>query len=293
MTVTDRTVAMVMALLVAFSALQPALGQAAAEDGPTGEAPAAGEAPATGEEEPTLALAAVGLSAGFPSYQTVAPTVSLQSGHFGVQAKASWTPAGPYLGLQLRGYPPVPIPVPVFVGVGGGFYGRDFSYHAALGAHVPLGLNARLDLEGGVANVPLLDGRVWAPHLAVGVSYAFPVEIAPGGGPDGLRGGAFVTTPRCAEPTEPDEGALGEAVARTVEEWLDSARATYGSVYTDLSYRYRVVSTRVDGDEATVVVEYAGSVTEIATGQRHSASGEAKATFVWTGCGWRNTDVDY
>src|SRR5690606_7022529 len=155
MAVTDRTVAMVMALLVAFSALQPALGQAAAEDGPTGEAPAAGEAPATGEEEPTLALAAVGLSAGFPSYQTVAPTVSLQSGHFGVQAKASWTPAGPYLGLQLRGYPPVPVPVPVFVGVGGGFYGRDFSYHAALRrAHGArrgrLGRGRRAD-RGGVA----------------------------------------------------------------------------------------------------------------------------------------------
>lgn len=257
-------------------------------------AAAVAQAPADASEadqDTTPALAAVGLSAGFPSYQTIAPTLSLQSGHFGFQAKASWTPAGPYVGLQVRGYPPVPVPLPVFVGVGAGFYGSDISYHAAVGAHVPLGLNLRFDIEGGVANVPLLDRRSWAPHLAAGVSYAFPVETSAGRSAEAAE--AAARAPTCTSPGEPDQGALSDAVDRVVQEWILSARATYGSVYTDLSYDYTVKSTSVDGDRATVAVSYSGSVTEIATGKRHSASGEASATFRWNGCGWSNTGVSY
>lgn len=284
---------LIAALLLASVAAQPAPAEPEerppaaqpAEAGPEEQPDAAGS-----DEEGTPALAAIGISAGFPSYQTIAPTLSLQSGHFGFQAKASWTPVGPYVGLQVRAYPPLPIPVPVFVGVGAGFYGRDISYHAALGAHVPLGLNARFDIEGGIASVPLLGGRGWAPHLAAGLSYAFPVETGAG---EGIEGGVGALAPGCAEPTEPDESALEGALASTVREFIRSARATYGSVYRNLSYSYDVKSTTIDGDSATVVVEYSGSVTEIATGKRLSASGEASATFVWTGCAWSSTGVSY
>src|SRR5690606_26709210 len=241
-------------------------------------------------EGPPPALAAFGVSAGFPSYQTIAPVVSLQSGHFGVQFKASWTPAGPYVGVQLRGYPAVSLPVPIFAGVGAGFYGSDISYHAAVGAHVPLGLSLRLDLEAGVAFVPLLDERRIAPHLVAGLSYAVPVETGVGGG---VASGRRDLATTCTEPAEPESGALSDAVKRVVDEWILSARATYGSVYSDLSYSYRIVSSTVNGDVGEVEITYSGSVREIATGQRHSASGRASATFRWNGCSWSNTGVSY
>jgi len=246
------------------------------------------------DEDAVPALAAVGVSAGFPSYQTIAPTLSLQWQHLGFQAKASWTAAGPYVGLQLRGYLPVAIPVPMYVGAGAGFYGKDVSYHAALGAHVPLSLNARLDLEGGIANVPLLNRRSWAPHLAAGVSYAFPVETS--AGPRATSDSGRSQEPiasGCAASTEPDVGGLKGAVDRSVRDFIRSARATYGSIYTDLTYNYSVTGTSVEGDRAKVDVRYSGSVLEIATGQRHSASGTAAATFRWTGCSWVRTGLDY
>lgn len=241
------------------------------------------------------AVFAVGLSAGFPAYQTVALAASLQAQYVGVQLKGSWTPVGAFVGGQLRAYPPVPVPVPLYLGVGGGLYGSDLSYHVALGGHVPLGKNLRLDLEGGVANVPLLDERTWAPHVAVGVSYAFPVELTPitGAERSGLeRRSELQTVRRCAEPTEPDPSLLRRAVDDTIDDWLRSAQATYGSVYSDLNYSYRV-SSSVAGDTASVSVSYRGSVREILTGVRHRASGTAKATFLWTGCGWANTGVSY
>lgn len=251
---------------------------------------------------PAPALFSVGVSGGFPSYQTVAFSVSLQSSFIGLQAKASWTAAGPFVGLQLRGYPPVPIPVPLYVGVGMGVYGPNVSYHAALGAHVPLGRALRLDVEGGVAWVPLLDRRALAPHVAVGMSYAIPVDaalITSGSDRDEFgrtiteRTPPRVSLPTCTEPREPDEGALNDAVGDLVDDWIASARATYGSVYTDLSYSYNVSSKSVSGTTATVKVSYRGSVSEIASGKRHSASGSATAEFRWTGCVWAGGAVSY
>lgn len=118
-------------------------------------------AAAAGESVP--ALVAIGVSGGFPSYQTVAVAASLQVRFVGAQVKGSWTPGGPYFALQLRAYPPLATPVPVFIGLGAGLYGRSVSYHAALGAHVPLGVALRLDAEAGIASVPLLGTRNWAP----------------------------------------------------------------------------------------------------------------------------------
>jgi len=86
---------------------------------------------------------------------------------------------------------------------------------------------------------------------------------------------------------------LGDAVDRVVKEWIDSARATYGSVYTDLSYSYSITSSSVSGATAKVRVSYRGSVSEIATGTRHEASGTASAEFAWNGCAWQARDISY
>lgn len=267
------------------------------------------EAGATSTEDdapPTLFT--VGLTGGFPSYQTAALALSFQAQFVGLQLKGSWTAVGPFIGAQVRAYPPIPVPLPVYVGVGGGVYGSNVSYHAAVGAHVPLSRATRLDVEGGVASVPLLDGRAWAPHVSVGVSYAIPLPASLGGFADGQEAGASVDVPdgrtgagagpgagprTCSAAAQPDESALLDAFRLVLRQWIDSARATYGSVYTDLRYDYDVALARVQGDEGTVRIRYRGSVREIATGTRHEASGEASATFRWNGCRWRNTGVSY
>lgn len=267
------------------------IGSVAAQGGAEGAAGALEEE--TAVETAVPALFAVGLSGGFPSYQTVALSASLQAQFVGVQLKGSWTAAGPYVGGQLRIYPPVPLPLPLYLGVGGGFYGPNASYHAVLGSHVPLGKNLRLDVEAGAANVPLLAERRWAPHVALGVSYAFPVELTPGAtAPEGAAHAESGAASACTTPTEPDRSLIGAAVKSTIDDWIASARATYGSVYADLRYSY-TTSTSGSGANATVAVSYRGSVREILTGVRHSASGTARATFRWNGCGWSNTGVEY
>lgn len=274
--------------------------QPAAEATGTDTSVAADDETVHGELDSTPpAIFSVGLSAGFPSYQTIALNASIQAQYVGLQLKGSWTAVGPYLGAQVRGYLPIPVPVPIFIGVGGGVYGDNFSYHAAVGAHVPLGKNLRFDVEGGIANVPLLAERSWAPHLAVGVSYAFPVDLStPSHGDDiGASSAApssqTAVAPGCTQPRDPDRSLVSTAVDATVRDWLRSAQATFGSVYTDLSYNYRISGTSVDGTQARATVAYSGSVTEILTGARHSANGTASATFAWTGCRWVNTGVEY
>jgi len=272
---------------------------ASAQGGAPDGGEAEGDAPLTTVEEDlgsqgAPALFAVGISAGFPSYQTVALAVSVQAQFVGAQLKGSWTPAGAYVGGQLRVYPPIPVPIPLFVGVGGGIYGSNSSYHFALGTHVPLGKDLRLDLEGGVANVPQLDKRAWVPHLAVGISYVFPVQLAPSArsapvdrtSPAG--GGAT-----CAAPGGPDRGQIPAAIEAIVNDWILSARATYGSVYTDLKYRYTITRVQVNGNVANVTVNYSGSVREILTGTRQSAAGDARVRLVWAGCGWGGGSVEY
>lgn len=244
------------------------------------------------------AIGAFGVTAGFPSYQTVAVSFSVQSQFVGLQLKGSLTPVGPYFGFQLRGYPPVPFPVPVYVGAGAGFYGPNTTLFAVVGAHVPLSLAMRLDVEGGVAQVPLLEKRQIVPYVSLGVSYAFPLPAAPPPGQvtaiDTVRGDGFGgKVVACAEVTEPDRGALRGAVKRTVREFLDSARATYGSIYTGLRYDYDIVDTSVSGDIGTVEVKYSGSVKTIANGERESASGTATARYRWTGCAWRPAGLRY
>jgi len=272
-----------------------------AQNGPTAEA---AEAVGDGEivtveqdlgSQAAPAVFAVGLSAGFPSYQTVALAVSLQAQFVGAQLKGSWTPAGVYLGGQLRAYPPIPVAIPLFVGVGGGVYGQFVSYHFVVGTHVPLGKNLRLDLEGGVANVPQFNERTWAPHLAAGISYAFPVDLsASTAAASNIVGEAApARQARCQAPTDPDPDQIPRVIEGIVDDFILSARATYGSVYTNLSYRYSIGGVSIEGKVANVSVKYSGSVTEILTGVDHSASGTAKVQLVWGGCAWGAGSIEY
>lgn len=87
------------------------------------------------------------------------------------------------------------------------------------------GANLRLDLEGGVANVPSLGERAWVPHLAAGISYAFPVELSPG---EPLAASGTVGAPAagaaCTTTREPDPDGIAGVIRATVNDWILSAR---------------------------------------------------------------------
>ncbi|HEX7003740.1 MAG TPA: hypothetical protein VF168_06105 [Trueperaceae bacterium] len=250
-------------------------------------------------EPEVLGLAAVGVSAGFPAFQAYALNASVQYRFVGLATRATWTAdAGVYGSLALRGYPPIPgSPVPVFLEAGLGSHSGGAVPFLAAGGHIPLGRRLRLDIEAGAASVPLLDQRQVVPFLSAGVSYAFAFDpshalstrradreaearerVMARGGDCGL---------------EPDGAKVGRAVAATVSGFLRDARATYGSLYTNLSYSYDIEEIEVNGDRASASISYQGTVTEIATGKTISASGSASARFRWNGCSWSRTGVSY
>lgn len=239
------------------------------------------------------ALASFGVSAGFPSYQTFAASASLQSSMVGIAVRAGYGPgAGASLGATLRGYPPIPgTPVPVWIGAGATATAGTVVPHVALGAHIPVARRWRVDVEAGGAWSRLGVERSWIPHLVLGASYAFAVEIAPGS----ANRGSSTAGPRGAActPEPADPALLTAALKRAETSFLNDARATYGSLYRGLRYSLDVVDRDVRGDEAEIELRYEGSVVEIATGTRTEASGRASVSFRWDGCGWRTTDIDY
>lgn len=281
------TIAPLVALLVALPIAVPAA-PAWAQEAPRSDAVA---------EEPVPALASFGVTAGFPSNQTVAATAAIQSGPVGMALRAGYGPgAGPYGGATLRFYPPLPgMPVPLWLGGGAGVGVGGVVPHAALGAHVPVAQRLRLDVEAGAAWPMLGLERTTVPHLAVGVSYAFAVELRPAGRGAGasLGSGAPRGAAAACEPGPPDPGLLGAALRRAEASFVDDARATYGSLYRGLRYDLDVEDRDLDGDTAVLTLAYEGSVVEIATGDRIEASGTATATFRWTGCDWRHVGLDY
>jgi len=254
----------------------------------------AASAVAQQEEPPETvpALASFGVSAGFPSYQTLAASASLQSSAVGIAVRAGYGPgAGASFGATLRGYPPIPgSPVPVWIGAGAAATAGTVVPYVALGAHIPVAQRWRVDVEAGGAWSRLGLERSWVPHLVLGASYAFAVEVTPASATRvrGTAGARAACTPGPADPA-----LLSAALRRAETSFLNDARATYGSLYRGLRYDLDVVDRDVRGDEATIELRYEGSVVEIATGTRNGASGRATVSFRWDGCGWRTTDIDY
>lgn len=249
--------------------------------------------------EATPALFSVGLATGFPTYQAATVAIGAQMEFVGVQLKGGYTAAGAYFGAQVRGYPPFPIPMPVYFGVGGGVYGSNNSFHVAVGTHIPVTEHLRIDLEAGMANVPLLNERTWAPHIAAGVSYVFAVDT---GTSSTTRTPAAVmevgardsaASVGSCEPGEPNLTQVPSVVQATIDDMILSARATYGSTYTDLQYSYNITDIAASGDTADVTINYSGSVRNRLGGQVESASGQAGVALSWTGCNWRAGDVWY
>lgn len=280
-------------LLLLLAAPGLSLGQDAADPTPDTSEGASEEV----VEDPPRGVAAFGVTAGFPAYRTMAASVSLQQQFAGLALRGGWTPwAGPFAGASLRAYPPLPVPAPTYLAAGANASRAGVAPFAAAGAHVPVSRNWRVDLEAGAAWTPLLDERQVAPYLTVGVSFATSVEIreAPEYGDGATTGiGASAPAPACEVEGPPEPAGLSGAVARTVSAFLEDARATYGSVYTGLRYDYELASTDLSGRDASVRVDYEGSVQPIAGGARQSASGMATVDFQWNGCGWRRTGLSY
>ena len=253
----------------------------------------------TAADEERLGLAAFGVSAGFPAYQTYALNASMQYRFIGLALRATWTTdAGVYGALALRGYPPIPgSPVPVFLELGVGSHRGGLTSFAAAGAHLPLAQHVRLDLEAGAARVPLLDDHQFVPFLSLGVSCAFAFDISEPLERSRTRRAEEARQRREAAgigcEAEPDPSLLSGAVSSTVSAFLRDARATYGSLYTNLDYSYDIVEIEVDGARASATIRYEGSVTEIASGKKITAAGSASASYRWNGCSWRRTSIDY
>lgn len=240
------------------------------------------------------AVGAFGVQFGFPAYRTAAVSASLQARFVGFVVRVGGGPGGVTIGLAARAYLPLPLPLPTYLAAGVDAYAGRFAPSLAVGAHLPIAERWRLDLEVGAAWVPVLDEVRLTPVVAVGVSYAMPLELAPaaaGEGPSGAPGADRGATSCVAGP--PDPGALDAALAATVARFVTDAVATYGSVYRGLRYATSVQRTVVDEARATLVVAYDGSVVEILTGREVAAAGTAEVDFRWDGCRWLRTALRY
>ena len=275
---------------VALCTLCCVLGAAVAQNGDVVEVEGAVDrAPAT---------LMVGVHGGLPGYRNVGVGAAVKADQFGVALRGGWGTVGASFGAQGRWYPPLPAPVPFYVGLGVDAYAGNATPHAVVGAHVPLSPAWRFDLEGGVARASLAGDTVWAPHLSVGVAYAFTIDL--GAAEAGDEDAAASERPstrgslgaRC-EPFPPDPGALDAAVAATVQSFVRDGVALYGNAYRDLRYRYAIERRDIDGDTAVVTIRYSGSARVIVGGEVVQAAGDAQARFTWSGCAWRLRDLSY
>ena len=237
----------------------------------------------------------VSLHGGLPAYRSVAVGAALKADQFGVALRGAWGSVGPSFGAQARWYPPLPAPVPLYLGLGADVHDGGVTPHGVVGAHVPLGPKWRFDLEGGAARASLGAETVWTPHLSVGVSYAFAVDLPDPAAADPERAQQPTSRDGAAAcvPGDPDPDRLARDVDAAVRAFVRDGVALYGNAYRDLRYRYAIVRERIDGDEATVRIRYDGSARAITGGERVDASGTATARFRWTGCRWRQTSLEY
>jgi hypothetical protein len=238
----------------------------------------------------------VGIHGGLPGYRNLGVGAAIKADQFGVALRGGWGTVGLSFGAQGRWYPPLRSPLPFYVGLGVDAYAGNVTPHAVLGAHVPLAPAWRFDLEGGVARSTIAGTSVWAPHVSVGLAYAFTFDVGasePGdtavSAPQSAVGGGRA---RC-EPGPPDAGALDVAVDATVEAFVREGVALYGNAYRELRYRYSIERRDLAGDEANVAIRYSGSARAVVGGEVVEASGVAQARFTWNGCAWRLRDLTY
>lgn len=235
------------------------------------------------------------LHGGLPAYRAASIGAAVKADAFGVALRGAWGSVGGSFGAQLRWYAPLPGAVPVYVGVGADAYAGNLTPHGVVGSHIPLGPAWRLDLEGGVASATLAGERVWTPHLSVGIAYAISLDLPAAGASDGASAVSAATraaASRC-EPGPADPAQLDAAVDREVRSFVRDGVALYGNAYRDLRYRYAIVERSLSGERASVRIRYEGSARAVLGGERVEASGEADASFAWTGCGWRLDDLRY
>ena len=237
----------------------------------------------------------VSLHGGLPAYRSVGAGVALRADQFGLAVRGSWGSVGAAFGAQARWYPPLPAPIPLFLGLGIDAHGGGALPHAVAGAQLPLGPNWRLDLEAGAARARLAGEPVWAPHLSLGIGFAFAVDLpSPGDGPAARPASAARdgTAAPCV-PGEPDPSLLAAAVDASVRAFVRDGVALYGNAYRDLRYRYWLAEQLADGDQATVRIRFEGSARAVLGGELVEASGTAEASYRWTGCRWRQTSLRY
>jgi hypothetical protein len=237
-----------------------------------------------------LVVNELGFGVGYPTYQLYHVYYSFQRDQFGVAFKGSYTASdGIFLGVAGRYYTPIPIPVPTFVSLGAGITGGGATISATFGAHIPFGLdsNWRATLEGGVAYV---GGQGIRPVASLGVGYVFYVDAAPLSEEE-LKRRELLSLGNCREDqlTTPNPDTIDEAFDIAVQDWIDGNRAQYAGVYTNLSYSKSIdnVTFSEAGDEATINASFSGSIQEVGSGSKLSASGTIEAKFGWTGCSWR------
>jgi hypothetical protein len=246
-----------------------------------------------GAIERAPASVTLSLHGGLPAYRTVGAGAALRAEQFGVAVRGGWGSVGAAVGAQARWYPPLPAPVPLFLGVGVDAHGGGAVPHAVVGAQVPLGRNWRLDLEAGAARARLAGEPVWAPHLSVGVGFAFAVDLPHAGDGPAVAPVRSSAAGAACVPGDPDPALLDAAVGASVRAFVRDGVALYGNAYRNLRYRYSIVGRDVDGELATVRIRFEGSARAVLGGELVEASGSAEADYRWTGCSWRQTALRY
>lgn len=260
---------------------------------------AAGDNGETVTEDTTeYGLAEFGFGVGWPGYHLYHARASFQYYAFALALEGSVTEIGPYLALSGRYYLPIPL-VPTYLSAGGGIFGEEYVLTAALGAHIPLGIDGwRLGLEAGVTRVTIskLDSANVLPYVTLSVGYSFPVDMTEYERGSSQRETNFASgesTSGSCSTTQPTVGSLRSAFHSEVNDFAATLRATYAGSYRDSSYNLTIDDVSIDGDTGDVSASFSASVVEIISGSVIEGSGSISASFSWTGCGWYLEDYDY
>ena len=240
-------------------------------------------------DSPYLVVGELGLGGGFPGFQLYNTYFSFQKEKFGLAFKGSWTAVGPYIQASARYYTPIPVPVPTFVSVGVGSFGKTATFMATLGTHIPLGITSpiRFTIEAGANYMNILGKDQVLPTVSLGVGYTFFIDAEPISKEELAQQEAQKRAEQagCTNPTEPDAGAVSQALSEIIDSELDQARAAYAGTYELISYT-KNLNTNVDGDKAHVSGTFTAKVKEVLSGKISEYPGSIDADLLWTGCSW-------